>query len=78
MAQERARGEAIAFGPARELPFWENPDWGDLPLDPPFLTFADEIALHVGELRVEVRYVGMAAHTTNDVLVWIPERSALF
>ncbi|HWG65110.1 MAG TPA: MBL fold metallo-hydrolase, partial [Streptosporangiaceae bacterium] len=47
-------------------------------LDPPFLTFADEIALHVGELRVEVRYVGMAAHTTNDVLVWIPERSALF
>jgi cyclase len=78
VAHERARAEAIAFGPARDLPFWDNPDWGDLPLDPPFLTFTDEIALHVGDLRVQVRHVGMAAHTTNDVLVWIPERSVLF
>jgi cyclase len=78
VSHERAREEAIAFGPARDLPFWDNPDWGDLPLDPPFLTFADEIALHVGDLRVQVRHVGMAAHTTNDVLVWIPERSVLF
>jgi cyclase len=78
VAHERARAEAIAFGPARDLPFWDNPDWGDLPLDPPFLTFTDEIALHVGDLRVQVRHVGMAAHTTNDVLVWIPERSTLF
>jgi cyclase len=78
VAQERARAEAIAFGPARELPFWKNPDWGQLPLEPPFLTFTDEIAIHSGDLRVVVRYVGMAAHTTNDVLVWIPERSVLF
>ena len=28
VAHERARAEVIAFGPARELPFWENPDWG--------------------------------------------------
>jgi cyclase len=78
VAQERARAEAIAFGPARELPFWQNPDWGNLPLEPPFLTFTDEIAIHSGDLRVVVRHVGMAAHTTNDVLVWIPERSVLF
>ena len=78
VGHERARAEAIAFGPARDLPFWENPDWGDLPLDPPFLTFTDEIALHVGDLRVQVRHVGTAAHTTNDVLVWIPDRSVLF
>jgi len=78
VAHERARAEVIAFGPARDLPFWQNPDWGQLPLEPPFLTFTDEIAIHSGDLRVVVRHVGMAAHTTNDVLVWIPERSVLF
>jgi cyclase len=78
IAHERTRTEAIAFGPPRDLPFWDGPDWGDLTLDPPFVTFADQIALHAGELRADVRYVGGAAHTTNDSIVWIPERSLLF
>ena len=78
VAQERARDEAIAFGPPRELPFWDCPDWGDLSLDPPFVTFTDQIAVHAGDLRAEVRYVGTAAHTTNDSIIWIPERSVLF
>jgi cyclase len=78
VAQERARAEAIAFGPPRELPFWDHPDWGGLTLDPPFITFTDEIALHAGDLRAEVRYVGRPAHTTNDSIVWIPGHSVLF
>jgi cyclase len=78
VAHERARAEAIAFGPPRPLPFWAGPDWGDLWLDPPFITFTDEMAVHVGDLRVQVRHVGTAAHTTNDSIVWIPERSVLF
>lgn len=78
VAHERARAEAIAFGPPRELPFWDGPDWGDLSLDPPFVTFTDQIALHIGDLRAEVRHVGTAAHTTNDSIIWIPERSVLF
>jgi cyclase len=78
LAHENARAEAIAFGPPRDLPFWECPDWGDLTLDPPFVTFTDQIALHAGDLRAQVRYVGTAAHTTNDSIVWIPERSVLF
>jgi cyclase len=68
----------VAFGPPRELPFWQSPDWGSLPLDPPFLTFTDGVALHLGELRAEVRHVGTAAHTTNDSIVWFPERATLF
>jgi cyclase len=78
IAQERARAEAIAFGPPRDLPFWDGPDWGGLSLDPPFVTFGDQLALHAGDLRAEVRYAGTAAHTTNDSIVWIPERSVLF
>jgi cyclase len=78
IGHERARTEAIAFGPPRELPFWDGPDWGELSLDPPFVTFTEEIALHAGDLRAEVRYVGTPAHTTNDSIVWIPDRSVLF
>jgi cyclase len=78
IAQERARAEAIAFGPPRDMPFWDGPDWGGLSLDPPFVTFPGQLALHAGDLRAEVRYVGTAAHTTNDCVVWIPERSVLF
>ena len=74
----RARAEALAFGPPRDLPFWDGPDWGELTLDPPFVTFTDEIAVHAGDLRASVRYVGTAAHTTNDSIVWIPDRSVLF
>ena len=78
IAQERARAEAIAFGPPRELPFWDGPDWGELTLEPPFITFTDRLALHAGDLRAEVRHAGTPAHTTNDSIVWIPERSVLF
>ena len=78
VAQERARAEAIAFGPPGDLLFWDGPDWGDLVLDPPFVTFTDEIAVHIGDLRAQVRHVGTAAHTTNDSIIWIPERSVLF
>src|SRR5499427_826509 len=78
IAHERTRQEAIAFGLPRNLPFWDGPDWGDLTLDPPFITFADEITLHAAELRAQVRHVGTAAHTTNDSIIWIPERSVLF
>jgi cyclase len=78
VAHERARAEAIAFGPPRDLVFWDGPDWGDLSLDPPFVTFTDQIAVHAGDLRADVRHVGTAAHTTNDSIVWIPDRSVLF
>lgn len=78
VGHERTRTEAIAFGPPRDLPIWDGPDWGDLYLDPPFVTFSDRLTLHAGEIRAEVRYVGMPAHTTNDSIIWIPDRSVLF
>ena len=78
IGQERTRAEAIASGPPRDLPIWDGPDWGELTLDPPFVTFTSELALHAGDLRAEVRFVGSPAHTTNDSIAWIPERSVLF
>ena len=78
VAHERTRAEMLAFGPAREFPFWDNPDWGTLPLEPPFLTYADAVTVHVGELRAEVRHVGIPAHTTNDSVVWFPDAATVF
>jgi cyclase len=78
VGHERAREEVIAFGPPRELPFWDHGEWGDLTLDPPFLTFTDSVTVHAGDLRAELRHVGTAAHTTNDVIAWLPEQSVLF
>jgi cyclase len=57
---------------------WSEVDWGHLELAPPFLTYTDRVALWSGDLRCEVRYVGTPAHTTNDSIVHIPERSVVF
>jgi cyclase len=78
IGHDRTRTEAIAFGPPVDLPFWDGPDWGNLTLDAPFITFSDQITLHAGDLKAQVRNVGTPAHTTNDSIIWIPERSVLF
>jgi cyclase len=78
IGHERTRTEAIAFGPPVRMPAWDGPDWGDLYLDPPFVTFADGLTLHADQIRAEVSYVGMPAHTTNDSIIWIPDHSVLF
>jgi cyclase len=57
---------------------FEGINWGELQLRPPDVTFEDTVTLYVGDTRVELRYVGNAAHTTSDVLVWLPEQSILF
>jgi len=55
-----------------------TPDYGDLTLRPPEITFPDRMTLHLADFPVELRHVGGPAHTTNDVLVWLPEQKVLF
>ena len=57
---------------------WTDTDYGDLELTLPFLTFADRLTLWADDLRCELLFAGGPAHTTNDIVVWIPERSVLF
>jgi cyclase len=78
VAQERARAAMLDWGLPRSTPYWTEVEWGAVSLEPPFLTFTDEVVLWVDDLRCEIRYVGTAAHTTNDSIVWIPERGVLF
>jgi cyclase len=57
---------------------WSHVEWGDLHREPPFVTFDDRLTVWVDDLRVELHAVPTPAHTTNDVVAWIPERSVLF
>ena len=78
IGHERCREQVLAFG----HPSWEGVfspvDFGDLEIEPPFLTFTDRLDLHVDDRRAELHYIGTPAHTTNDVVVWIPEQKVLF
>ncbi|WP_405137185.1 MBL fold metallo-hydrolase [Nocardia sp. NBC_01388] len=76
IAHEQARIEMQQTGLALTA-IWPGVQWGQVRVTLPTVTFADRIAVHIGEHRVELIHVG-PAHTTNDVVVWLPERRILF
>jgi cyclase len=76
IGHERCREEVIASGTISEAVF-PGVDWGEIRVRPPFVTFTERLGLWVDDLRVELEFVG-PAHTTNDVVVWLPERRTLF
>jgi cyclase len=78
VGHERCREEVLAGFLPGNTGLFEDVEWGDLVLAPPFLTYRDAITLWVDDLRCDVRYVGTPAHTTNDSIVYIPDRGVLF
>jgi len=78
VAHERCREEVLAFGIPGNTGIWSDVEWGDLSVAPPFLTYDTGVTLWSGDLRCDVRYVGTPAHTTNDSIIHIPDRSVLF
>jgi cyclase len=80
VGHERCREEMIASGPARDRGIWNPVEWGESRVAPPFVTYGTGagVTLWSDELRCEVRHVGTAAHTTNDSIVHLPDRSVLF
>ena len=68
-----AAGDDVMTGARRLFP---AVDFGDVEAVPPMLTFEESVTLYAGDLPVELEYVG-PAHTTNDVVAWIPERRVL-
>lgn len=81
IGHERCRQAILASGlPAPSTPIsqlFPSVGWGEIELAPPFVTFEDRLNIYVGDLKLEVIFVG-PAHTTNDVIVWIPEHRLLF
>jgi cyclase len=78
VGHEATRTGILDWGQPRSAPFWTEVDWGDVVLEPPFLTYTDAVTIWADDLRADVRYVGVPAHTTNDSIVWLPERRLLY
>lgn len=78
VGHEATRTAAFEWGGPSSGTFFTPVEWGDVVLEPPFLTYTDSVTLWVDELRAEVRFVGTPAHTTNDSIVWLPERKVLY
>lgn len=63
----------------RGVPFWEPvPEWGAVTKRVPDATVERDVTLHAGTRRVEVRHPGFTAHTTGDLVAWLPEERVLF
>ena len=69
MADQRIGGLDAVFG---------HVDWGELTVVPPGVIVEDRLDLTDGERRIELRYAGTPAHTTGDLVVWMPEPGVLF
>ena len=78
VGHRRCREEMLRNGILRPEGLFEPVDWGELTLAPPVLTFEDRLELYVGDRRVELLHLGTAAHTTNDVVAWLPEQRVLY
>ena len=78
VGHEATRTSVLEWGMPFDAPVWTPVEWGDVELAPPFLTYKEGVTVWVDDLRCEVTHVGTAAHTTNDSIVWIPERKVLF
>ena len=77
VGHELCRQSVIDTGLHTLHPLFPSVVWGDLELAPPFITFQDRLDLFVDDLKLELHFMG-PAHTTNDLVVWLPERRVLF
>ncbi len=68
----------VATGIEHYTMAFEQPAWGPLQFVAPSITFSGRLDVWAGDLRIELHDMGGAAHTTNDVVAWVPERGVLY
>jgi cyclase len=76
IAHDLARTELDASGLGLQQ-LWPDVGWGEVELRLPNLTFPDRMTLHPGDRDIELIHVG-PAHTTNDVIAWLPDQQVVF
>ncbi|MFK0154705.1 MBL fold metallo-hydrolase [Streptomyces sp. NPDC090493] len=60
-------------------PFWSPvPDWGQVVRRPPTVTTSTDLTIHSGSQRLDLLHPGFAAHTTGDLVAWLPDQRVLF
>ncbi|HLX88116.1 MAG TPA: MBL fold metallo-hydrolase, partial [Acidimicrobiales bacterium] len=78
VGHRRCREEMVTAGIVRPDGVFEPVEWGEITLSPPSVTFDERLDVYVDDLCVELHHFGTPAHTTNDVVAWIPDRGVLF
>lgn len=78
IGHDRCREEMLRAGIQHYEGLFEPVEWGDLSAAPPFVTFDRRLDVYVDDLKIELIHLTDAAHTTNDVVAWIPEHRVLF
>ena len=53
-------------------------EWGALTIRPPSVVLDERLDVYAGDRLMELHYIGMPAHTTGDVVAWLPEERVLF
>lgn len=76
IAHQRCRDEVLASGHIASA-FFQGVEWGDLEVRAPFVTFDESLNVYSDDLKIELLFMG-PAHTTNDIVAWVPERRLLF
>jgi cyclase len=77
IAHELCREDVLRSNVELLRPLFPSADFGHVPAVAPFVTFEDRMNVFVDDLRIELLFAG-PAHTTNDVIAWIPDRKVLF
>ena len=57
---------------------FEQPDWGHLEMRAPTITFDTRMDVWAGDTVVELHTMGGVAHTSNDVVAWLPDEGVLY
>ena len=78
VAHERCRELILESGIVHFPGVWDDVDWGELEMAPPIVTFEEKLSVFSGDTCVELHYIGTPAHTTNDIVAWLPERRVLY
>lgn len=78
VGHRKTRTAMLAAGLPRYDGVFEGADWGELALRVPEVVFDEWLTVYAGPTRIDLIHPGHAAHTTNDVLAWLPEQRVLF
>ncbi len=78
VAHRQCREAVRATGIKRYEDVFTQPDWGALRARPADITFERRLDLWLDDRVVELHHIGTIAHTTNDVVAWLPDAKVLF
>ena len=60
-------------------PHWDPlPDWGPVSRRVPTIVTRTDLTVHTGDRRIDLLHPGYAAHTSGDLVAWLPEERVLF